>query len=219
MTAESQQSAPGCAEIRVVIVDDHQVVLEGLKKYVSYGEGLRVVGEARNGSEAVAACDEIKPDVVLMDMVMPGMDGAEATALIKQAHPEVQVVALTSYVDDDLVKRAMVAGAISYLLKDASPEYVLAAIRDAAAGRGTVDSAAMAVLLERQRSETIGHDLSERDRAVLVLLAKGLTNEEIGQRLHVSEGTIRQCVGSILVKLGAANRTNAVMIAIQHGLI
>ena len=207
----------GGVPLRVLIVDDHHMVREGLKKYFSASDDLEVVGEARNGAEAVEVAKKLEPDVILMDMAMPVMDGAEATKRIKTAQPDIQIIALTSFVEEDLVKRAVDAGAISYLLKDARPEVLLQAVRDACAGRGTIDSAAMRVLLQ-QRDDPVGRDLTKREREVLALLAKGLTNEEIAGRLFLSEATVRLHVSNILTKLGASNRTSAVVIALEHGL-
>ena len=203
-------------DIRVMIVDDHQMVREGLKVLLSTSDGIVVVGEAANGAEAVDQCAAILPDVVLMDVMMPVMDGAEATALITASCPGVQVIALTSFVDQKYVEKAIDAGAISYLLKDARPETLSRAIRDAIEGRGTIDSSAMKALMERP--DDVGHDLTAREREVLALLAGGLSNKEIAQRLTLSVGTVRLHVSNVLSKLGAPNRTTAAAIAMKHGL-
>ena len=203
--------------MRVLIVDDHPMVRAGLRKYLDTTDDLEVVGEAHDGSEAVAACARLHPDVVLMDMVMPGMDGPEATARIKAASPEVQVVAVTSYAQDDLVQRALDAGAIGYLLKDARPEAVLQAVRDAGEGRGSVDSAALRAMMRRSR-DPVGRDLTSREREALSLLARGMSNEEIAARLDITTGTVSLHVSSILTKLQAPNRTAAAIIAMEHGL-
>ena len=199
-----------------MIVDDHQMVREGLKVLLSTSDGIVVVGEAANGAEAVAQCAAILPDVVLMDVMMPVMDGAEATALITASCPGVQVIALTSFVDQEYVEKAIDAGAISYLLKDARPETLSRAIRDAMVGRGTIDSGAMKALMERP--DEVGRDLTAREREVLALLAGGLSNKEIAQRLTLSVGTVRLHVSNVLSKLGAPNRTTAAAIAMKHGL-
>ena len=203
-------------DIRVMIVDDHQMVREGLKVLLSTSDGIVVVGEAANGAEAVEQCAAEQPDVVLMDVMMPVMDGAEATARITASCPGVQVIALTSFVDQKYVEKAMNAGAISYLLKDARPETISRAIRDAMEGRGTIDSGAMKALMGRPAD--VGRDLTAREREVLTLLARGLSNKEIAQKLTLSVGTVRLHVSKVLSKLGAPNRTTAAAIAMKHGL-
>jgi DNA-binding NarL/FixJ family response regulator len=204
--------------ISVLLVDDHQMVREGLKVLLSTHEDIRVTGEAADGAEAVERCRELAPDVVLMDVMMPVMDGAEATAEITFACPRVKVIALTSFVDQEYVEKTLDAGAISYLLKDARPEALAQAIRDAVAGRGTIDSSAMRVLLERRQDEMVGSSLTNREREVLVLIARGLSNKEIAAELTVSVGTVRLHVGNVLAKLAAPNRTTAAAIAMKHGL-
>ena len=204
-------------DIRVLIVDDHQMVREGLKVLLSTCDDIEVVAEAANGAEAVEQCRLAGPDVVLMDILMPVMDGAEATAQITAAWPEIRVIALTSYLDQEYVEKTLDAGAISYLLKDARPEALTRAIRDAVQGRGTIDSGAMRVLMER-RVDDVGRDLTAREREVLVLLAGGLSNKEIAETLTLSVGTVRLHVSNILAKLGAPNRTTAAAIAMKHGL-
>jgi len=204
-------------DIRVLIVDDHQMVREGLKVLLSTCDDIAVVGEAADGAEALEQCRLIGPDVVLMDILMPVMDGAEATAQITASWPEMRVIALTSYLDQEYVEKTLDAGAISYLLKDARPEALTRAIRDAVAGRGTIDSGAMRVLMER-RADDVGRDLTPREREVLALLAGGLSNKEIAETLTLSVGTVRLHVSNILAKLGAPNRTTAAAIAMKHGL-
>ena len=203
--------------IRVLIVDDHPMVRTGVRRYLEAADDIEVVGEAQNGTEAVAACASLVPDVVLMDLVMPVMDGPEATALIKAEHPAVQVVAVTSYVEDDLVERALDAGAIGYLLKEARPEAVVQAVRDASEGRGSVDNAALQAMLRRSH-DSVGADLTPRERDVLHLLARGMSNEAIAAELSITPGTAGLHVSSILTKLHAPNRTTAVVIALAHGL-
>ena len=204
-------------DIRVLIVDDHQMVREGIKVLLSTCDDIAVVGEAADGAEALEQCRLIGPDVVLMDILMPVMDGAEATAQITASWPEMRVIALTSYLDQDYVEKTLDAGAISYLLKDARPEALTRAIRDAVQGRGTIDSGAMRVLMER-RVDDVGRDLTAREREVLALLAGGLSNKEIAETLTLSVGTVRLHVSNILAKLGAPNRTTAAAIAMKHGL-
>jgi NarL family two-component system response regulator LiaR len=205
-------------DIRVIIVDDHQMVREGLKVLLSTCDDIAVVGEAANGAEALDLCPAVRPDVVLMDIMMPVMDGAQATAEITAAYPGVRVIALTSFVDQDYVQKALDAGAISYLLKDARPEALIRAIRDAMVGRGTIDSNAMKALMAQRQDDAVGRDLTAREREVLALLAGGLSNKEIAERLTLSVGTVRLHVSNILAKLGAPNRTTAAAIAMKHGL-
>ena len=204
--------------IRVLIADDHQMVREGLKVLLSTHGDIVVVGEAANGAEAVERCRELSPDVVLMDVMMPVMDGAEATAEIGDSCPDVQVIALTSFVDERYVEKAFDAGAIGYLLKDARPETLTRAIRDAVVGRGTIDSGAMKALMDRRQHDAVGSELTNREREVLALLAVGLSNKEIAAKLTLSVGTVRLHVSNILAKLGAPNRTTAAAIAMKHGL-
>jgi NarL family two-component system response regulator LiaR len=206
------------SRIRVLIADDHGMVIEGLQVFLSTSDLVEIVGMAANGEEAVVLCEQLRPDVVLMDVKMPIMDGAEATALIRAAHPETQVIALTSFVEEQLVERVLDAGAISYLLKDSRPETLLKAIVDARSGRGTIDSAAMQTMMQRQKGGSVGADVTPREREVLSLLAAGLSNNEIAERMRLSPGTVRLHVSSILAKLGAPNRTTAVVIALKHGL-
>ena len=201
--------------IRVMIVDDHHMVREGLKMFLSTHDDIEVVGEAADGAEAVETCPQVKPDVVLMDVMMPVMDGATATAQIREACPGTQVIALTSFVEEELIERALDAGAISYLLKDSQPERLVQAIRDAYDGRGTIDGQAMEAILHR---DDVGRDLTPREREVLRLLAAGLSNNEIADKLFLSVGTVRLHVSNILAKLGAPNRTSAAIIAMKHGL-
>lgn len=206
--------------IRVMIVDDHLMVRDGLRVFLSLHEDIDVVAEAGDGAEAEALCPEARPDVILMDVVMPRVDGPTATARIRAVYPNVQVIALTSFVEEDLVQAALQAGAISYLLKDVRPEKLAAAVRDAAGGRGTVDAkAAQALLQAESQSSEIGSDLTPREREVLALLAAGKTNKEIAAALSISTGTVRLHVSNILSKLEVSNRTEAATIALQHGLV
>lgn len=203
--------------IRVMVVDDHSMVREGLKVFLSTSDDIEVVGEAADGAEAVDLCPRLEPDVVLMDVLMPVMDGAAATAQITAACPGVQIIALTSFVEEALVQQVLDAGAISYLLKDSRPESLKQAIRDACNGRGTIDGSAMKAILNRRQDE-VGKDLTPREREVLVLLAAGLSNNEIAEKLTLAVGTVRLHVSHILTKLDAPNRTTAAVIALNHGL-
>ena len=202
---------------KVLIVDDHLMVREGLKVLLSTAPDLDVVGEAANGAEAVDLVPLTKPDVVLMDIVMPVMNGADATARIKEAFPSVQVIALTSYTDGELAEQTLQAGAISFLLKDSRSEALVQAIRDARDGRGTIDAGAMQSVMSRGQDE-VGADLTPREREVLALLAAGMSNSEIAEKLTLAVGTVRLHVSNILAKLGAPNRTTAAVIAMKHGL-
>ena len=208
--------------IRVLIVDDHPMVRQGLKTFLSTCADIEVVGEASSGQEAVDRCITDCPDVMLVDMMMPGMDGAAVTGAIKGVCVQTQVVILTSFVEPEMVTRALEAGAISYLLKDAGPEKLVDAIRQAHAGRGTIDSSAVQALLTRRaaaRRPPLGEDLTPREREVLGLLAAGLSNRDIGARLFLSAGTVRLHVSNILRKMGVPNRTAAAMLAVQYGLV
>ena len=206
--------------IRIMIVDDHLLVRDGLKLLVSTFDDLEVVAVAGDGEQAVGLCGEVQPDVILMDIVMPNMDGPTATARIRESWPDVQVLALTSFVEEDLVRRAIGAGAIGYLLKKASAEELAEAIRAAHQGRSTIDSDAMQVLIRSaRRPPPLGHDLTARERQVLVLLAEGLTNKEIAAKLTLSPATVRVYVSNILSKLGASNRTEAARLALEHHLV
>jgi NarL family two-component system response regulator LiaR len=204
--------------IRVLIADDHEMVREGLKVLLRRDPDLDVVGEAATGAEALELVPRVQPHVVLMDLTMPVMDGAEATARIRDEFPEVQVVVLSGIGDTVLVEDALDAGAVSYLVKDSHHEVIVQAIHDATEGRGRVDGSALPSILSRRRSKT-GSDLTSREREVLALLVEGLSNAEIGARLHLSTATVRLHVGHLLAKLDAPNRTAAVVIALENSIV
>lgn len=203
--------------IKVLVVDDHPVVRDGLRLMLSVSPGLICVGQAENGEEAIQQCAMLSPDVILLDLLMPGMDGVSATRMIRQNYPGVQVVALTSFEDKDLVQKAVRAGAISFMLKNSSMEAITETIRAAAAGRSTLSPAIMQSLVETDQLPA--EELSQREHEILVLMADGLKNAYIAQQLTISEATVRFHAGNILRKLRAANRAQAVRIALDRRLI
>lgn len=206
--------------IRIMLVDDHAMVRNGLRLFLSSYDDLEVVAEAGDGQEALDLCLQVQPDVILMDIVMPGMDGPTATARIRQALPHIQVIALTSFLEEDLVRDALRAGAISYLLKDVGADRLAEAVRAAYQGRGTLDSAAAQILVQAARQPpSLGRDLTDREREILALLVEGQTNKAIARELSLSPGTVRIYVSNILSKLGAANRTEAAALALQQNLV
>jgi len=207
--------------IRVVLVDDHAMLRRGLGFFLKGFEDLELVGEASSGHQAITLCAQIEPDVVLMDMVMPDMDGAEATRLIRQQNPRTQVIALTSFQEEDLIERALQAGAIGYLLKNVSATDLSQAIREAHAGRSTLAPEATEFLIQATRSKGTQTDygLTEREREVLSLMAHGLSNAEIAERLVISVATAKFHVHGILTKLGVSSRTEAVALAWRQNLV
>jgi NarL family two-component system response regulator LiaR len=203
-----------------MIVDDHAVVRSGLAAFLLVYDDMELIGEAEGGEEAVRQCEKLQPDVVLMDLVMPDMDGATATRAIRQRCPQVQVIALTSFREEELVQGALQAGAISYLLKNVSADELAEAIRSACAGRSTLaPEAAEALIHAAAQPPKLGFDLTEREREVLALMVQGLNNLEIAERLVVSRSTVRFHVSNILSKLEATNRAEAVGLAVQHKLV
>ena len=206
--------------IRVMIVDDHTMVRRGLATILKVFDDLILAGEAENGVAAITLCGEVLPDVILMDMVMPEMDGAAATRVIRQKYPQVQVIALTSFKEGELIKNALEAGAIAYLLKDVSADDLSRAIRAAHAGRATLSPEAAQSLVETaNQPPALGLDLTEREREVLALMVEGLNNTQIAGRLTVSPSTIKSHVSNVLSKLGVASRTEAVTLALRNRIV
>lgn len=206
--------------IKVIIVDDHAVVRSGLSTFLMVYDDLDFVGEASGGEEAVRLCKQLHPDVVLMDLVMPGMDGAAATRAIRKDCPDTQVIALTSFEEKELVQGALQAGAIAYLLKNVSGDELARAIRSAHAGKPTLAPEAAQVLIEAsQNPVVVGGDLTVREREILSLMVSGLSNPEIAEKLVVSRSTVKFHVSSILGKLGVSSRTQAVTLALQEKLV
>lgn len=207
-------------KIRVMVVDDHRVVRSGLADFLLVYEDLEMVDEAASGEDALLKCPLVNPDVVLMDLVMGGMDGAEATRLIREACPQIQVIALTSFKDEELVQRAIKAGAIGYLLKTITAAELAEAIRQAYKGRPTLaPEAAQALMHAATAPQKVGFDLTPREKEVLGLMVQGQSNAEIAESLVISHSTVKHHVRAILEKLDASNRSEAVAIAIRSHLI
>ena len=211
--------------IRVLICDDQAIARHGLQMILASAPDLEVVGQAQDGQEAVELTAQLTPDVVLMDLKMPRMNGVQATRRIRSSDPDVQVLVLTTYDADEWVFDAIRAGAGGYILKDTPPEQLLSAIRDAAAGKTPVDPAVAGKLFKRvadkpvPQTDALVEPLSDRELEIVRLMAGGLTNAEIGAALFLSEGTIRNYISTILGKLGVKDRTQAVVTAIRYGLI
>ena len=211
------------ARIRVLLVDDHAVVRMGLKSFFDMLDDIEVVGEASDGSEGVAMARRLKPDVVLMDLLMPNMDGVTAIGRIKAELPETEIVTMTSFIEEEKVTAALEAGASGYVLKDAEADEVADAVRAAYAGEVHLDPQVARLLAQRMRQKKSPDDelvepLTEREKDVLRVLGQGLSNKEIGAALFITERTARTYVSNILGKLGLASRTQAALYAVEHKL-
>ncbi len=205
--------------IRVMLVDDHAVVRSGLGAFLSVMPDLKLVGEAENGDEALVRCGLLQPDVVLMDLIMPGMDGVTATRLIHEKYPHVHVIALTSFQEDTLIQSALEAGATAYLVKNVSARELAQAIRSAHLGKMTLSPEAAEALVHARTQAKESDPLTEREREVLKLMVDGLNNAQIAERLVVSLSTVKYHIGNILMKLQVDNRVAAVTVAMQNKLV
>jgi DNA-binding NarL/FixJ family response regulator len=216
------------ARIRVLLVDDHAMVRRGMRDFLALHDDLEVVGEAADGSAAIEAATALQPHVVVMDLLMPGVDGIDATARIKAAHPDMEIVAITSFVEEARIVAALEAGAAGFLLKDAEADELAAAIRAAAAGEVHLDPAVAGIVARRMRNGPAGGmggseadglgTLTPRERDVLGGVARGLSNRAIADELGITERTARTHVSNILAKLGLSSRTQAALRAVEHGL-
>jgi len=209
----------GAERIRVMLVDDHQMVRNGLGTFLLVHDDLELIGEASDGEQAQAIFDRVRPDVVLMDLKMPRLDGVDATRTILDRHPEARVIALTSFKEERLIQQALEAGAIGYLLKDVGADELADAIRAAHRGEPTLASEAAWLLFQTSRRQEMGDSLTDREREVLALLVDGLTNPDIAAKLFISQSTVKSHVSNILSKLDVSTRTEAVSLALQQGLI
>jgi two-component system, NarL family, response regulator LiaR len=208
--------------IRVLIVDDQPVVRQGLRAFLELQEGLEIVGEAADGEEAIEAAPRLRPDVILMDLVMPRLDGVAAMRLLRQRVPSARVLVLTSFLDDDKLLPALRSGAAGYLLKNAQPQELVRAVRAAHAGKALLDPVVAARLVDTLAAtgdEDPLDRLTPREREVLVLLGHGYANKRIAGELSVSEKTVKTHVGHVLAKLGVSDRTQAAIVAVRAGLV
>jgi two-component system, NarL family, response regulator LiaR len=206
--------------IRVLVVDDHAVVREGLRTFLKLQDGIEVAGEAADGEEAIEAAERLRPDVVLMDLVMPVLDGLAAMRALRERVPDARVIVLTSFADDDKLLPALRAGAAGYLLKNAEPQELARAVRAANAGEALLDPHVAARLVDALAGEEEPLDrLTPREREVLQLIGRGFSNRRIAQELRLSEKTVKTHVGHVLAKLGVDDRTQAAVFAVRAGLI
>jgi NarL family two-component system response regulator LiaR len=206
--------------IRVMLVDDHMMVRRGLATFLKVFDDMQLVGEAESGEAAVQLCAEVMPDVILMDMLMPGIDGDTATRIIREQFPHIQVIMLTSFKEIELINNALESGAIGYLLKNVMADELAQAIRSAYSGRASLSAEAAQILVATAKQPPApGLDLTEREREVLSLMVQGLNNTQIAGNLGVSPSTIKSHVSNILSKLGAASRTEAVTFALRNHIV
>ena len=208
--------------IRVLVVDDHAVVRQGLRGLLELQDGIEVAGEAADGDQGVDAATRLRPDVILMDLVMPALDGVAAMRLLRERLPETRVIVLTSFLDDDKLLPALRAGAAGYLLKNAEPQEVVRAVRAAHAGQTVIDPVVAARLVETLAADDRGDPidlLTPREREVLVLIGRGYANKRIALELGLAEKTVKAHVGHILAKLGVSDRTQAAIAAVRAGLV
>ncbi len=206
-------------KIRIMLVDDHAVVRSGLGAFLSVNPDLELVGEAENGEQAVVRANLLKPDVILMDLMMPVMDGVAATQAIKKQNPQIQIVALTSFQEDELVQNALKAGAVGYLMKNVTARELAAAIKAAKDGKMTLSPEAAQALVRANQQAAETETLTEREVEVLKLMVEGLNNAEIAERLVISLSTVKYHISNILQKLGVDNRVSAVSLALQRKLV
>ena len=206
-------------KIRIMLVDDHAVVRSGLGAFLSVNPDLELVGEAENGEQAVVRANLLKPDVILMDLMMPVMDGVAATQAIKKQNPQIQIVALTSFQEDELVQNALKAGAVGYLMKNVTARELAAAIKAAKDGKITLSPEAAQALVRANQQAAETETLTEREVEVLKLMVDGLNNAEIAERLVISLSTVKYHISNILQKLGVDNRVSAVSLALQRKLV
>lgn len=207
-------------QIRILLADDHMMVRSGLATVLAVYDDMKLVGEAGDGEEAIRLCESLRPDVVLMDLLMPNVDGVAATRTIKERWPETQVIALTSFKDKEYVEGALKAGASGYLLKNVSAEELVGAIRRAVAGQPSLSPEAARVLIQKvNQPQTPGDDLTDREKEILSWMVKGLNNTQIAAKLFVSQSTIKFHVSNILAKLGVTGRTEAVALAVKNRLV
>jgi len=206
--------------IKVIIVDDHAMVRSGLDAFMLAFDDLELIGEASSGEEAIDICAQLQPDVVLMDLMMPGIGGVAAIGAIREKHPNIQVIALTSFAEQEHVQGALKSGAIGYLMKNVSADDLVNAIRDAVSGKPSLSpEAARALVQSTTEPAPPGQDLTETERGVLKLMVEGLNNPDIAERLMVSTSTVKFHVSNILSKLRATGRTEAVALAVKHKLV
>jgi NarL family two-component system response regulator LiaR len=206
--------------IRVLVVDDHAVVREGLRAFLELQDGIEVAGEAADGNEAVEAAERLTPDVILMDLVMPNLDGLAAMRVLRARLPNARVIVLTSFFDDEQLMPALRAGAAGYLLKNAPPQELARAVRAAHAGEAVLDPVVAARVIEALAGHAEPLDrLTPREREVLVLIGRGFPNKRIARELGLAEKTVKTHVGHVLAKLGVSDRTQAAVIAVRAGLV